>query len=146
MDFETTLKMRIYGLTVENAQVPSLDRLSSDLGRSRQEIEAECASLGAKRLLVLDNVSGEIRMAPPFSGVSTPHKVTVGDKTYSANCIWDAFGVAAALGADAEITTGCADCGEAMSFQVRNGSPVPAPCAIHYAVPAAHWWDDIVFT
>ena len=146
MDFETTLKMKIYGTTVENGQVPSLDKLSLDLGRPRQEIEAGCAALQAERLLVLDDVSGEIRMAPPFSGVPTPHQVTVGDQTYSANCIWDAFGVAAALGADAEIATGCADCGEAMFFQVRNDSPVPEPCAIHYAVPAAHWWDDIVFT
>ena len=27
-----------------------------------------------------------------------------------------------------------------------NGKPVPQDCAVHFAVPAAHWWDDIVYT
>lgn len=146
MDFETEVKLEIYKQIVDTTQVPSLDRLASILGKKRVQIDTVRDSLAAKRLLVLEKESGEIRMAPPFSAVPTPHKVMVEDRTYLANCIWDAFGVAAALGADADISTGCADCGEAMAFQVRNGSPVPEPCAIHYAVPAAQWWDDIVFT
>lgn len=146
MDFETVVKMGIYGSTAEMAEVPSLDRLSSLLDKPREEVEVACKSLAAKRLLVLDRETGEIRMAPPFSGVRTPHKVTIGDKTYSANCIWDAFGVAVALDRDADIATGCADCGEPMLLKVRNRVPVPEPCVIHYAVPAAYWWDDIEFT
>jgi hypothetical protein len=33
-----------------------------------------------------------------------------------------------------------------MRLEVRDGRPVPRACAIHFAVPAAHWWDDIVHT
>jgi hypothetical protein len=29
---------------------------------------------------------------------------------------------------------------------VKNGQPVPLPYVAHFAVPAAHWWDDIIFT
>lgn len=146
MDFETAVKMEIYQRTANEGVVPSLDSLAQGLNRPQEEIDEACSGLVAKRLLVLDDISGEIRMAPPFSGFPSPHQVTVGDKTYSANCIWDAFGVAAALGSDADIATGCADCGEPMLFKVRDGAPLPEPCVIHYAVPAAHWWDDIVFT
>lgn len=36
--------------------------------------------------------------------------------------------------------------GEPMMLEVRNGRPVPQPCVIHFAVPAARWWDDIIYT
>ncbi len=85
-------------------------------------------------------------MVPPFSGVETPFLVSVGGKSYFANCVWDALGIAAALHHDAEVATICGDCKEPMSLQVRQGNPVPQDCAIHFAVPAAHWWDDIVYT
>ena len=146
MDVATTLKQEIYRRTAAEGEVPSLDSLAGGLEKSRDEINAACLALQESRLLVLDEISGEIRMAPPFSGVASPHRVKVKDKTYYANCIWDAFGVAAAFGSDADIATGCADCGDPMSLKVRNGAPLPEPCVIHYAVPAAHWWDDIVFT
>jgi hypothetical protein len=33
-----------------------------------------------------------------------------------------------------------------MLLEVRNGQPVPEECVIHFAVPAAQWWDDILYT
>jgi len=146
MNLETLVKLEIYRTTADTGQVPKLASVARALELSRAEVDAACDSLQNKRLLVLDRGTGEIRMAPPFSAIPTPHEVTVGDKRYYANCIWDAFGVAAALGTDANIATVCADCGETLLFQVRDGEPVPQACVIHYAVPAAHWWDDIVYT
>jgi DNA-binding transcriptional MocR family regulator len=35
---------------------------------------------------------------------------------------------------------------EPMRLELRDQTPVPQPCAIHFAVPAARWWDDIVYT
>lgn len=146
MNLETQVKLEIYRTTAETGQVPKLESVRRALGVSKAQIDAACDALQDERLLVLDRCSGEIRMAPPFSAIPTPHEVTVGDCRYYANCIWDAFGVAAALDADANIATVCADCGETMLLQVRDGRPIPEPCVIHYAVPAAHWWDDIVDT
>jgi hypothetical protein len=97
--------------------------------------------------LVLEpGTTSKIRMAPPFSGVETPFQVKVDAKSYYANCAWDALGVPAALRCDADVATTCADCGEPMSLQVKNGQPVPQDCATHFAVPAAHWWDAIIYT
>ena len=46
--------------------------------------------------------------------------VTVAGQAYFANCIWDAFGVAAALGRDVDIVSACGDCDAEMRFAVRG--------------------------
>ena len=40
----------------------------------------------------------------------------------------------------------CPDCGEEIRFQVRGNRPDDESLLFHCLVPAAHWWDDIVFT
>ena len=49
------------------------------------------------------------------------------------------------LAADGEVATRCGDCEVPMSLVVRDGALQPAEGVIHFAVPAAHWWDDIGF-
>jgi hypothetical protein len=85
-------------------------------------------------------------MAPPFSAVPTPFRVAAAGREYFANCVWDAFGIPAALHRDADVEASCACCGEPMSLAVRDGRPLPAPGIAHFAVPAARWWDDIAYT
>jgi hypothetical protein len=85
-------------------------------------------------------------MAPPFSGVPTAFPVDTQGKRYYANCVWDAFGIAAALRADAVSAAADGQTGEPLTLEVKNGRPVPQPYVAHFAVPAAHWWDDIIFT
>src|SRR5260370_37908328 len=115
--------------------------------RYLEEVEPALERLEKKRLLVPDpGDPSRIRMAPPFSGVETPFRVKVQDKIYYANCVWDALGIAAALKADAIIEASDGQSGEPMMLEVRNGQPVPQSCVIHFAVPAAHWWDDIIYT
>jgi hypothetical protein len=55
-------------------------------------------------------------------------------------------GVAAALHYDGVVRTTVGHTGEPMTLEVRNGAPVPIPCVIHFAVPMAHAWDDIIYT
>ncbi len=56
------------------------------------------------------------------------------------------FGIPAALHADASVHTTDAHSGEPITLEVRDGQPVPQPCVIHFAVPAARWWEDILYT
>ena len=147
MDFDTTVKMEIYQTIVQTTQAPSAPAVARSLQRPVAEVQAAFLRLSEKRLLVLEPVdSSRIRMAPPFSGVETPHSVVMDGKSYFANCAWDALGVAVALHHDADIFSSCADCGEAMTFLVRDGTPLPQACAVHFAVPAAHWFDNIIHT
>ena len=84
-------------------------------------------------------------MANPFSAVPTPFLVRVGDRSWYGNCIWDATGIPAMPGQDASIEASCGCCGTAMHLAVSDGSLEEAPGIAHFAIPAAQWWDDIVF-
>jgi hypothetical protein len=129
------LRNRIYAQLVELGRAPSRAELGDDAGLRR---------LHDAHALVLDG-AGEIRMANPFSAVPTSYRVEAGGRSWYANCAWDAFGIPAALHVDGHVSTECADCGEAIEVDLQ-GKPEPADLVFHVAVPAAHWWDDIVFS
>lgn len=96
--------------------------------------------------LVLNPATDEIRMANPFSAVPTAYRVRADDRWWYANCAWDAFGVFSALGVDGRIESSCPDCGEPYAVEVTSGGIDRSDLLFHCVVPAAHWWDDIVFT
>jgi hypothetical protein len=146
VDFETRVKLHVYDTLSGSARVPLIADVAAALSSPPDDVRAAFSRLQEKRLFVLFQDSGEIRMAPPFSAVPTPHAVHMHGRTYSANCIWDAFGIAAALKGDARIDTRSGGDGDAMRFEVLAGWPVAQPCVMHYAVPAAKWWTDVVFT
>ncbi len=147
MNFETTVKLQIYNTIVETTETPTAPEVASALGSEIAEVEEAFQNLSKKRLLLLEPEDpNKIRMAPPFSGIKTIHRVKIGKKSYFANCAWDALGIAAAMQMDADIESLCQDCGEKLTFQVKNNRPVSKRCAIHFAVPAAKWWDDIIYT
>jgi hypothetical protein len=147
MEFNTTVKLKLYETIAETGSVPTAAQVASLLGASVGDVEAAFADLAGKRLLVLEpGETGKIRMAPPFSGVETPFLVQVGETSYYANCVWDALGVVAALHRDGVVEALDGQTGEPMRVEIRAGNPVPQECAIHFAVPAARWWDDIIHT
>ena len=47
---------------------------------------------------------------------------------------------------DARIVTRCGDCDEPMELNVRAGELVESDGVVHYAIPAARWWDNVGFT
>jgi len=147
MDFDTAVKLNIYEIIAQTTTPPSSPAVAKALGASVEEVEAAFERLHKKRLLVPEPGNPSlIRMAPPFSGVETPFRVNVRDRSYYANCAWDALGVPAALHADAVIEASDGHSGEPMKLEVRDGKPVSQTCVIHFAVPAARWWDDIIYT
>lgn len=147
MGFDTTVKLNIYTTIARTAQIPSAPEVAQALGATLEDVLAAFKTLYQKRLLVPEpGDPSRIRMAPPFSGIETPFRVNVQDKMYYANCAWDAFGIPAALHANASVHTSDAYSGEPITLEVRNGQPIPQPCVIHFAVPAARWWEDILYT
>jgi hypothetical protein len=147
VDFDTTVKLNIYETIAATAQAPTAAEVARALGAAVDDVQAAFERLHQKRLLVPEpGDPARIRMAPPFSGVETPFRVQVGGRSYYANCAWDALGIPAALHRDALIHAADGYSGEPILLEVRDGKPVPQPCAIHFAVPAARWWADIVYT
>jgi hypothetical protein len=145
-DFETATKLAIYRITAETGAPPSVGEVARRLGAPVSATREAFGRLRAQRLLLLEPDGETIRMAPPFSGVPTQHRVTVGGITYSANCAWDALGIPAALHQPGLVESQCAESGESLHLTVGLDGPEPSAWRFHCLVPAAHWWDDLVFT
>ena len=147
MATEQQVREYVYRATVEHGRPPRSTEAAVALDIAAAEVLDTFRALASRRLLALAPESGEIVMAPPFSAVPTPFEVTADDgRRYFANCVWDAYGIAAALHCDATIKASCACCGEPMTLAIEGGQPDASPGVAHFAVPAAHWWDSIVYT
>ena len=142
---ELELRNVTYRLFVELGRAPGADAVGSALDLDLESVRLGWQRLHEQHAIVLD-ADGEIRMANPFSAVSTPHRVEAAGRSWYANCAWDAFGILAALGFDGRIETTCPDCDAPLVVEVRDGRPDDGTLVFHSLVDAAHWWDDIVFT
>jgi hypothetical protein len=146
MDFDASVKLAVYRHFAETGRRPSPQDVASRAGSDVTSVLGAYQRLRGQRVLVLEADGASIRMAPPFSGVPTQHVVTVGTIRYFANCAWDVLGVPAALHRPGVVTSRCAQSGEALHLHVGLDGPEPCDWLFHCLVPAAKWWDDIVFT
>lgn len=146
MEFDTQVKLAVYRHFAESGRAPSPAEVEARVGAEVAMVLDAYGRLRAQRVLVLEADESSIRMAPPFSGVPTQHVVEVGPVHYFANCAWDALGIPAALHRSAIIHSRCAQSGEPFRLAVGPLGPEPSDWVFHCLVPAAKWWDDIVFT
>ena len=146
MDLDLRVKLAVYRHFAETGRRPSVADVASRAGAEAGEVRGSFASLRSQRVLVLEADGEAIRMAPPFSGVPTQHEVTAGGVTYYANCAWDALGIPAALGQPAVVRSRCEQSLEPLELAVSDHGPAASDWVFHCVVPAAKWWDDIVFT
>ena len=145
-DRDLDLRNLTYRLLVELGRAPHAAEVAEAAGLARPEVVAAWRRLHEAHALVLQPGADEIRMAAPFSAVPTPHRVEAAGRSWYGNCAWDAFGICAALHVDGRVETACADCGEPIAVEVRDERPDDEALLFHCLVPAAHWWDNIVFT
>jgi hypothetical protein len=140
------VKLAIYRYFAETGGRPSVDEIADRAGASPGEVAESYQRLRGSRVLMLESDGVAIRMAPPFSGVATQHVVKAGGVSYFANCAWDALGIPAALQRPATVYSRCEQSMEPLRLEVSREGPEPSDWLFHCVVPAARWWDDIVFT
>ena len=145
-DFDTSVKVALYRATAESGSPPSLEAVAEKVRATPAAIKEAYARLRASRLLLLKPDGVTIRMAPPFSGVPTQHHVIVDGVHYYANCAWDALGIPAALHCPGLIHSRCEQSLQPLHLEVGVNGPEPSTWLFHCLVPAAKWWDDLVFT
>jgi Alkylmercury lyase len=146
-DLDIKVKLAIYEVTAETGRVPNSWEIARKIDIDEDEVLSALGRLHGKRLLLPEpGDPRRIRMAPPFSGIQTAFPVGANGKLYYANCVWDAYGIAAALHCDAISRTSDGHTREPLTLEVKNGEPVLKSYVAHFAVPAAHWWDDLIFT
>lgn len=144
--FDLALRTAAYAYFASTGQSPTLAAMREATGATTEQVKEGYRRLYAKRMLVPAGDFESITMAPPFSGVSTQHRAIVKDKEYFANCAWDAFGVVSALGGTGRVLSRCEQTLEPLVLDLTPAGPPASGWLFHCVVPAANWWNDIVFT
>jgi hypothetical protein len=140
------VRLYVFRQAAETARVPQPTEIAAALRRPEAEIHEALRELAAGKVLILAPNSTNIWAADPFCAVPSGFRVQARGKTYWGICIWDALGIPAALDSDAMIDAPCGDCGEPITLQVQDSGLVRSEGMLHFAVPAARWWDNIGFT
>lgn len=135
-----------YQLFVSLGRAPTAQEVGTEIGAGQDEVLDGWGRLHDAHALVLNGRRDEIRMANPFSAVPTAYRVLADGRWWYANCAWDAFGICGALHVDGRIEASCPDCAQPIAVEVENRQPQPDDLVFHCLVPAARWWDDVVFT
>ena len=163
------LRAAIYRWILNTGSVPLRADLAT-LVDSSGSLDEQLRRLHDGHMIVLDDRPdrlGEIRMALPFSAEPTGFHAESQRGSWFANCAWDALAIAAALHEDTHITATWTDTAEPLQFSIVGGEivggeivggeivggeidsatqPPVADGFVHFAIPARHWWDDIVET
>ncbi len=150
---DTSVRLAIQRAFIDGRPTPTVASVADALDASASDVASAFERLAAGHVIVLVPGKREIMMSAPFAGRPTDFAVTVGGRTYHANCVWDALGVSAmfagaGLDTDALVRTTCADCAAPLAIEVVDGvvRAEPEGAVAHFAVPAARWWADIGFT
>jgi len=143
--YDTHLRQYIYRHIVRDGQAPMVAEMTAALSSPMRKVRAALERLAHTHAFVLQE-TGELWRAAPFSAVPTAFPVRSGKRAWYGNCIWDALGIPAMLHQNARIDASCGCCNHEMLLRVEEGRLLGAKGIIHIAVPARHWYDDVVFT
>ena len=146
MTFDVQVKLAIYRAFAADGRAPDGAAIAATLSAGVDDVVVAFGRLRADRVLFLEPDGRTIRMAPPFSGVPTQHRVRVGGIEYDANCAWDALGIPAALQREGIVLSRCEQSGEPLTLHVGLDGPEACDWRFHSLVRASRWWDDLVFT
>jgi hypothetical protein len=146
VNLDAVLRRHIYDHALARGVPPSVAELAEVSAARETAVRESLRRLDAARIVVLQPGTGELLMVPPFSAVPTPFVVYTARYSTYANCAWDALGVPIMLRERDRIVTSCGCCGDVIDVDAGPDDPPEAREVIHFAVPAARWWHDIVFT
>ena len=147
----------VYSYFADTTHPPSVDEAARHFNIDLEEAGEYYKELHNRHAFFLDPGTLTVRMANPFSGILTDFKVHANGKTYFANCAWDMLGIPAALHSDAVIEAVCTESDDTVQLEIRDGKIAPAAVLsggdvasstlfVHFPLPFARWYDDLVFT
>jgi len=161
----------VYTHFADTTLPPSVDETAAHFNISIEEASEYYRELHNRHAFFLDLESLTILMANPFSGIPTDFRVHADGKTYYANCAWDMLGIPITLHTDAVIEAVCTESNESVQLEVKDGqitsvvalsryrgegslplksetlrSAQSDTLLIHFPIPFARWYDDLVFT
>lgn len=145
-NLDWTVRSFVYAFLVDRARPPTVAETAAGLGIVEDRARAAYRALDRRHALFLEPGGEAIRMAYPFSGVPTPFRVRANGRAYWANCAWDAFGIPAALHADAAIEAPAAEDDAPLRLAVEGGRVLGQGEVVHFPRPFRTWYDDPIET
>ena len=142
--FERRVRATVIQALRDTGAAPTAASIGNTLGVEESRVTAALHSLAAEHRLVLVPGADHVLMAHPFSGSASDFRVTIGGRTWFANCVWDGLSILALLG-DGTLETHSPATGETITLMVRAGL-VQGDAVVHFLVPARCFWDDIALT
>lgn len=148
----------VYRRFADTTHPPSVDETARHFNIDIAEASRLYKELHNRHAFFLEPDTLKIRMANPFSGVPTSFKVHANGKAYDANCAWDMLGIPVALDSDAVVEAVCTESNDLVQVEIRggkvaraailggDGKNVVSDLKIHFPLPFARWYDDLVFT
>lgn len=140
---DTAVRVEIYRFFVDHGRPPVPAELAETLQMDQASVEVSLQRLAEGHVVVLAPGTPYIWMANPLSALPTPFVAEAEGRAWFGNCIWDALGIVAMLGGTGSVRTWCPDCHERMRVSVEDNRLSSGEGVVHFAVPAAHWWDHI---
>ncbi len=121
---------------------PQLSEIGKVIGLGPEQIRTLVSELQAHDLLGMDDASGTIVYAYPFSGEATEHRVELHGHKLNALCAIDALGVGGMYQTDVTVASSCRFCGTKIEIRTaQNGK------ALNHARPAsAVVWYDLAYS
>ena len=136
----------VYQHIADTTLPPTVDETAAYFNITTAEASEYYKELHNRHACFLDLETLTIRMVNPFSGIPTDFRVHANGKTYYANCAWDMLGIPAALHTDAVIEAKLTESGESVQLEVKDGKVTNNELLVHFPLPFARWYDDLVFT
>jgi len=116
---------------------------------TRKEAFQLFRELEADHHILLVPGTQRILMANPYSAISTPFRVYVGNKRFFANCAWDTVSLHVMLELEARIVSFCHHCAEPIEISLSKGeveSSKPSTPLIFLSTPVSKWYDNLINT
>jgi len=140
------LRLAVYESFAEIGQPPAVATLAVRLATDPEVVRRGLRELHQQRHVVL-GAGDEILMAHPFSAVPLGFAVMGATTLWWGGCAWDSFALPHFV-SDHEVlvSTRCLGCGAPHAWIVGEDGPPSGDQVVHFLVPAARMWDDVVHT
>lgn len=142
--FERRVRAVVIQWLRDYSRAPTVDEISGKVEAGQSRVVAALRSLADQHRLVLVPGTEAVWMIHPFSAVATDDVVTIGARSWFANCVWDGLAILGLLG-DGTLETQSPASGATLRYEVAAGRVTGEGC-VHFLVPARSFWDDIGFT
>jgi hypothetical protein len=139
------LHFEILDFIAKHCRAPSHEHLSERLSCDTNRVESLLTELADEHGVVLHPGSTEIWAIHPFSMAPSSFSVRAGSKSWWGCCAWCALGVVSLLDEDCVITTTLGAEDEQAHVWIRDGAIVEDHFVVHFPVPMARAWDNVVY-